>query len=360
MIYSNASNQRIMLGAAITSPAAGGATWPEFVQSVRLEQRRLDTSVLKRLNFIEFRTDVASESAQIFTAVADSVKLGASRPYGLAVLELTPTHFVVALYKEDGAKVHFPAGAVARYCVPAPTAGVTRLSGMELLVHFFGIAGPRTSNMHPQRADEVNALDVVATAREMTMTALLITRLQAQLVPVKNRTNWEKALCSGWDSLCKLLDGLNAVVKPFDICVASTDWPALKRLQDYDNLETHTKCSYYDANAGAEVDCGFREVMTTHIHERGVVIGGPAGAGKTVLACAMAKDAALMYGPGDTTPVHEHYFCFTDGVQSWGDATLEEGKVVVTDDSEVGQAAFWNASAPDYLKDFVWFQSWLI
>jgi hypothetical protein len=73
---------------------------------------------------------------------------------------------------------------------------------------------------------DVNALDIITTAREMSKNHLLFTRLQAQMTAPKNRSTLQVALVTGWESISKLMEDIQER-NMFVIPVGSGIWPAM-------------------------------------------------------------------------------------------------------------------------------------
>jgi hypothetical protein len=120
--------------------------------------------------------------------------------------------------------------------------------------------------------------------------------------------------------------------------------------RSFNNLNDKVECKYIDPTDDSYKTTNIESIMSKYIHERAIIFGGAKHSGKTVFAAAAAMDGSLMCSSGVNTPVQSHSFVFTDGIQSWSKADLQTDRPLVTDDSEVVQAAFWDASISDYLK----------
>ena len=96
----------------VSDPAfRGGADspWLDFVRKFALEEKATQPAVFKKLNFIEFQTDCATDA--FWRLFADSVRFDSThRRDGINVIKLEPGRFIVAYHKDDQRKVTLPDG----------------------------------------------------------------------------------------------------------------------------------------------------------------------------------------------------------------------------------------------------------
>jgi hypothetical protein len=224
--------KRLVLAAPWHSPCEQTLTFESFNAQNILKEASMQFTMLRKLNFLVFKVNNSISLVDFFVRFMTSIGHDEFRAYGVCAVRFSQDEVVVAISKDDQCRVTLPSGLIARWIVPPPKGGSGKVDYMSLLCKFTSTGAETVSNMCVRVVSDVNALDIITTAREMSKNHLLFARLQAQMTAPKSRSPWQVALVTGWESISKLTEDTQAH-NVFVIHVGSGVWPAMKKLKDY-------------------------------------------------------------------------------------------------------------------------------
>jgi hypothetical protein len=359
-VLASDSTQRRVCLMKPTYSTGTGVDWQDAVKRLSLEEKPLP-NVLKVLNFLEFEQKHDCDVAQFWLTFAESVGFDASlRRDGINVMKLGAGHFVVAYYKADQRRVTLPPGFKQRYGLPVLRRGVTKIDLLDVFAVLEEVGEQQMGNVCCQEIENVLALDVVTTVRDMDPMRRKFERIQAQMTPAKDRTPLQNALCNAWATVHEVIDEQRAAKSRMEFPVHCEEWPTLKQYAPPGILGfTYAALShlpvvyeYFDAATGTTKPTTLQQVITEFSASRAIIVSGPRFFGKTYFACALAKEMAVFHRDPDI-PMDQLTFIFSTSVQGLEKCDLKEGKPIVLDDVDLGATMFWNASPNEFLKTAV-------
>lgn len=208
----------------------------------------------------------------IWTDVAKSIKLQDAE--GLNVYKTDSDDYLILLRKRDyrGAQglLQLP-GFIKRY-VGSKThaANDIQLTGLTMSVLRACKGMHCICTLFRHDFSRQSPLDVVAACRDMNPTTLLYYRLEAQMTPDKKKDELQRALCSGWGTIEKLIKGSGSNKLRDTVRLATDEWiPKLSSYKNFTSLKWgcfHVECEYYDTDRESMLPVTLTSIMNDTKH----------------------------------------------------------------------------------------------
>ena len=110
-----------------------------------------------------------------------------------------PQSFIVAYQKRDQRQVRIPEGFRERYVQAMVKRGATRHTEIDILSKLSCLGVEQVSNLLPKNLKATpSAIEVVNAVQNLTPQELAMSRVEAALIPAKNRKPFERMLTSEW------------------------------------------------------------------------------------------------------------------------------------------------------------------
>ena len=186
--------------AAKTMGGPGGAL-EQFTEEFCLKAKSDLPDRFRRFSLLVFEPDQTFTIEEFWLRFAQSVGLQPRRHQDLiAVCSWTdrPNLFAVAYYKQDQRKVSIPDGFRKRYVNDAAHKGGSRSSSVDILSQLLDLGTKQVRNFVEEAVETPSAIEVVCAVQSQEESALALTRLEAALIPQKERTPLERALTTEW------------------------------------------------------------------------------------------------------------------------------------------------------------------
>ena len=192
----------------LTSPhtrrgvAGGGLPLEKFTEEFRMEAKRDLPDRFKKFTLLIFEPDQDFTVEEFWVHFARTIGLRPGRHQdAIAVCSWPnrPKTLAVAYQKQDQRKVSIPCGFCERYVTGVAKKGETRYSDVDVLSKLLDLGTKQVRNFVDEVLDDKpSAIEVVSAVQSQEPGALALTRLEAALVPPKERTPFERALTSEW------------------------------------------------------------------------------------------------------------------------------------------------------------------
>jgi len=192
----------------LTSPhtrrgvAGGGLPLEKFTEEFRMEAKKDLPDRFKKFTLLIFEPDQDFTVEEFWVHFARTIGLQPGRHQdAIAVCSWPnrPKTFVVAYQKQDQRKVSIPCGFCERYVTGVAKKGETRRTDVDVLSKLLDLGTKQVRNFVDEVLDDKpSAIEVVSAVQSQEPSSLALTRLEAALVPPKDRTPFERALTSEW------------------------------------------------------------------------------------------------------------------------------------------------------------------